>query len=496
MEENQPANEKNTEPRGLVPEEEEQRERIAQAQAEADARVRPADSADDDQIEEVDNGKSAPPAQVDRPGAPTTISSIAVKIALSVFFVLAMVIAFSIAGKGNREHRKYENEKKKSSSALVMAPLARPHIGGANPGSLEIKAAGERRPEIIKEEKPAQIIVQQPSPTVADEDLQRLLARRAQMLQQASIAPLEVSITTSRPDKDNDNRQGQISALQAKISTEQDPVAAQEYARQLALLQQQEQTEAARRAALASGGIYNSAYSDPNSNLNANSANNLANFNKGGTGQISVASSISLPADEYILRTGSVIPAVLIGQINSDLPGQIIGQVSQDVFDTPTGRFLLIPKGSRLVGEYASAIKYGQTRVFAVWQRIVFPDGKALDLGAFPAASGLGEAGVKDKVDNHYLRIFGSAVMLAGIIAGVEYSQNKYNEDSDSNQQRMGDSMSSALGQTLGTTMANMIQRNMDIAPTLTVRPGFRMHVMLVKDLVFPSEYRAFDWRK
>ena len=94
------------------------------------------------------------------------------------------------------------------------------------------------------------------------------------------------------------------------------------------------------------------------------------------------------PANLCIVRTGSVIPATLIGGINSDLPGQIVGQVAQDVYDTPTGKYLLIPQGSRLVGEYSSQVQYGQSRVFAVWQRIVFPDGKALDLGAMPGSSG------------------------------------------------------------------------------------------------------------
>jgi len=228
--------------------------------------------------------------------------------------------------------------------------------------------------------------------------------------------------------------------------------------------------------------------------VTGNQTNSLTVFNRGRTEALQYVDS---PTDPYIIRTGSVIPATLISGINSDLPGQILGQVSQNVYDTPTGKHLLIPQGSRLVGEYSSAVKYGQTRVFAVWQRIVFPDGKAMDLGAMPMSTGVGYSGAKDKVDNHYIRIFGSAILLSGIIAGVEYSQNQQDYSNDRNgynQQRMGDTMSQALGQTLGQTMAEMIRRNMDIAPTLTIRPGFRMNVMLVKDLKFPASYRAFDW--
>lgn len=203
------------------------------------------------------------------------------------------------------------------------------------------------------------------------------------------------------------------------------------------------------------------------------------------------------PRHMKILRTGAVIPATLISGINSDLPGQIIGQVSQDVYDTPTGKYVLIPQGSRLVGEYASNIQYGQSRVFAVWQRVIFPDGKALDLGAMPASSGAGYAGLRDRVNNHYLRIFGSAIMMSFILAGVEMTQESKTKDSgNENTTRMSDALSESLGQSLGGVMAEMLNRNMSIAPTLEIRPGFRLNVMLVKDLVFDTEYRAFDYAR
>lgn len=219
----------------------------------------------------------------------------------------------------------------------------------------------------------------------------------------------------------------------------------------------------------------------------------LGQFGDGHTGAIR-GDAVQAPQTRYVLRTGSVIPATLVGGLNSDLPGQIIGQVKTDVYDTATGKYMIIPQGSRLVGQYSSAVKYGQVRAFAVWNRIVFPDGKALDLGAFPASSGAGYSGLKDKVDNHYVRIFGSAILLSAIIAGVEYSQNQGDYEYGSNRQRMGDTMSQALGQTLGNTMADMIRRNMSISPTIEIRPGFRLNVMLVKDLEFATPYRAFDY--
>ena len=124
------------------------------------------------------------------------------------------------------------------------------------------------------------------------------------------------------------------------------------------------------------------------------------------------------PRTRYELRAGFVVPATMISGINSELPGQVIGQVSQNVYDTPTGKYLLIPQGSRLVGAYSSDVVYGQERVLVAWQRIVFPDGKAMDIGAMPGADGAGYAGFHDKVNNHYLRTFGSALLMSAIIAG------------------------------------------------------------------------------
>jgi type IV secretory pathway VirB10-like protein len=130
------------------------------------------------------------------------------------------------------------------------------------------------------------------------------------------------------------------------------------------------------------------------------------------------------PRTPFELRAGFVVPATLISGINSDLPGQIMAQVAQHVYDTPTGKHLLIPQGSRLVGTYSSDVAYGQARVLVAWQRIVFPDGKAMDIGAMPGADSAGYAGFNDQVNNHYLRTFGSAFLMSGVTAGITLSQD------------------------------------------------------------------------
>ncbi|TWI62552.1 type IV secretion system protein VirB10 [Pseudoduganella lurida] len=200
---------------------------------------------------------------------------------------------------------------------------------------------------------------------------------------------------------------------------------------------------------------------------------------------------VEAPRSPYELRAGFVIPAILISGINSDLPGFIIGQVSQDVFDTATGRWKLVPQGSRLVGRYSSDVAYGQARVLVAWQRIIFPDGKALDLDALPGADGAGYAGFTDRTNNHYFRIFGSALLMSGVTAGIAISQPDatYND-----RQSARSAMSEALGQQLGMATAQMIAKNMSIAPTLEIRPGYRFNVVVTKDLTFSKPYRPFDY--
>jgi type IV secretion system protein VirB10 len=206
-------------------------------------------------------------------------------------------------------------------------------------------------------------------------------------------------------------------------------------------------------------------------------------------------SQMQAPSTPYELRTGAVIPGVMISGINSDLPGQIMGQVSQDVFDTATGKYLLIPQGTRLVGTYSSNIIYGQSAILVAWQRLIFPDGKALDIGAMPGADSSGYSGFRDQVNNHYIRIFGSALLMSGIVAGVSYSQDKNNNNNGIFSQPTASSeLSQALGQQLGQVSAQMISKNLNIAPTLQIRPGYRFNIIVVKDMVFSTPYKSFDY--
>ena len=195
------------------------------------------------------------------------------------------------------------------------------------------------------------------------------------------------------------------------------------------------------------------------------------------------------------LKTGAVIPGVMVTGINSDLPGNIIAQVSQNVFDTATGRQLLIPQGAKLFGVYDSRVIYGQERVLVAWNRIVFPDGSAVTMGAMPGADMAGNTGYTDEVNNHYLRIFGSAILMSMITGGMSYSMDALNTSGNSGQGNQApslqDEMGSALAAQLGQATMQLLQKNLNIKPTLEIRPGYQLNVIVTKDMVFQRPYQS-----
>lgn len=182
----------------------------------------------------------------------------------------------------------------------------------------------------------------------------------------------------------------------------------------------------------------------------------------------------------YTLTAGTVIPAVLVAGMNSDLPGQILAQVSENVYDGATGARVLVPQGAKLLGTYNASITTGQQRVFAVWNRVLYPDGSTLELGEMPGADQAGAAGFHDRVDNHYGQTFGSAILMSLFGAGVQLSQP---------QQRgglyptTGQIAAGALGQQVGELGMETARRGLQVPPRLQIRPGYRFNVMVTRDL-------------
>lgn len=206
----------------------------------------------------------------------------------------------------------------------------------------------------------------------------------------------------------------------------------------------------------------------------------------------SLANGVESPDNYLTIRAGTIIPGLLVSTLNSDLPGVIHGQVAQNVYDTPTGQQLLIPQGSKLIGQYEENVQYGQNRVLIAWQRIVYPDGKALDIDSMVGADGQGRAGLKDKTNNHYLRIFGSALFMSGITAGISYSTDK--EGGTDEKKSVSGSLTEALGQQLGAATTQMLNKNMSISPTIEIRPGFRFNIIVTKDIAFDRSYSNYDY--
>ena len=190
--------------------------------------------------------------------------------------------------------------------------------------------------------------------------------------------------------------------------------------------------------------------------------------------------SLQLPASPYQVMAGTIIPAALVTGINSDLPGQVIANVTEAVYDTATGRFLLIPQGSRLIGRYDSQVSFGQRRVLLVWTRLILPDTSSISLDRLPGIDPAGYAGLEDGVDWHWDRILAGAALSTLLGVGAELAAPN---DSGS----IG-SVTVAVRQsgqdTVNQVGQEITKRNVSIQPTLTIRPGFPMRVMVNKDLI------------
>jgi len=183
------------------------------------------------------------------------------------------------------------------------------------------------------------------------------------------------------------------------------------------------------------------------------------------------------PASRFVVQAGAVIPAALITGIRSDLPGQVTAQVTENVYDSPTGKYLLIPQGSKLVGVYDSQISFGQDRVLLVWTRLLMPNGRSIVLERQPGADTQGFAGLEDEVDHHWSRLFMAAALSTLLGVGSELGAT-------SNDNNIVTALRRGSSDSLNQTGQQVVRRNLNIQPTLTIRPGFPVRVIVNRDLV------------
>ena len=248
--------------------------------------------------------------------------------------------------------------------------------------------------------------------------------------------------------------------------------------------------------------------------------------------------------NDFEIKTGAVIPGILLTGMNSDLPGQVIGQVRQNVYDTATGRYLLIPQGTKIYGTYDSEITYGQRRGLVVWQRLVFPDATTIDIDGMQGNDVSGYAGFKDRVNNHYVKTFGSILLLSvfnalpelvrddeggqfassvsnsndgfevveiereqivrnedgeneiivlreEVIVPVRSSSSSSNERANSSSDRFNDRIQEQIALNNSRVGERITEKNLDIQPTITIRPGYRFNIIVNKDIVFEGSYVA-----
>jgi type IV secretory pathway VirB10-like protein len=211
------------------------------------------------------------------------------------------------------------------------------------------------------------------------------------------------------------------------------------------------------------------------------------------------AISVHPAASPYMVMAGSILPAVLISGINSDLPGPILAQISHNVLDSASGRYVLIPQGSRLIGAYQNAPSFGQQRVQIGWQRLIFPNTASMNLPQMPGADRSGYAGFSDQVNNHYLATFGTAAVMSLISAGQMVGQMATSEGGGSygpygyyqpNQWAMASQTAgSAASAQFGALGQQMMARGLNRPPTIEIRPGYQFDVMVTEDLVFTGPY-------
>jgi type IV secretion system protein VirB10 len=189
------------------------------------------------------------------------------------------------------------------------------------------------------------------------------------------------------------------------------------------------------------------------------------------------ADRLANPASPYVVQAGTVIPAALITGIHSDLPGQVTAQVTEHVYDTPTGKFLLIPQGSRLIGQYDSQIAFGQKRVLLVWNRIMLPDGKSIVLERQQGADAQGFSGLEDEVDYHWWNLTKAAALSTLLGIGTELGSSDQESD-------LVRALRRGSQDSINNTGQQLVRRQHNIQPTLTIRQGFPVRVIVNRDLV------------
>jgi type IV secretion system protein TrbI len=187
--------------------------------------------------------------------------------------------------------------------------------------------------------------------------------------------------------------------------------------------------------------------------------------------------SLQNPVSPYQIMAGTVIGAALVTGLNSDLPGEVIAQITEPIFDSVSGRTLLVPQGSRLIGRYDSVVAFGQSRALVVWHRIIMPDGSSIEIDNLPATDAAGYAGLEDEVDFHTWQLIKGVALATLLGVGTELTFG-------SEEGNLVRALRQSTQQSTNEAGQRLVEKNLDIQPTITVRPGWPLRVIVEKDLV------------
>ena len=193
-----------------------------------------------------------------------------------------------------------------------------------------------------------------------------------------------------------------------------------------------------------------------------------------------VQGSLNQPVSAYEVKSGSIIPGVMITGINSDLPGNIVAQVRENVFDTVTGHYLLIPQGTRIIGTYDSKVAYAQERVLIVWTRLIYPNGDSIDLEGMGGVDLSGYAGLSDQVNNHYLKLLGGVVLSTMLTTSAKIAAG----NNAAGQADIPQLAVSGASEQVSKVGEKFTEKNLSVQPTLEITPGFKFNVFVSKDLI------------
>lgn len=389
-------------------------------------------------------------------------------IAIGLGISVVALLMYATIARGNQQYKKSDTSLKASQTASPPREIAQEQNGGMLTGSPTNEIISPR--EESANQVPAINNAQSPPPTPIENNS---VPASPYAEQWANYKQKQISAN-----------QGRESAFMAALNS---PTTIQS--------KQNSYSPSSQNTGIEVGGSFaNNPFNmaDLNANIGSNSGvDNDAEFNgqnakRGFLQQRNISSNYSnamkTPAISiYELKAGSIIPAIMIGGINSDLPGQIIGQVSENVYDSATGKQLLIPQGSRLVGTYDNSVTAGQSRVLVAWNRIIFSDSSSLNLDMMPTSDQSGYAGFNDRVNNHYGKAFGSALLMSMFSAGVQISQP---QAANGQNISTGQTVAGAIGQQLSQAGNQIIQRNVRVQPTLQIRPGYRFNVSVTKDII------------